>query len=227
MALNIILEILLVAILAGGIALGIKRGFINILAKPLRSLLALSLAYALASPVGSGVIAPLVSEPLINQISGFLYENCSHITPENTDELPTLIKLAANLVGVDVTALGNNTEEILASAVESLAIPIVNIISTLVAFVLLFIILKLLFSLLFSVANSVFGKGFFGVFNKVLGCITSGLLAVFVAWAFVSVFEYVIHFPAIVNTPAVSKFTGGFIYTLFKQYNPVELLLSF
>lgn len=227
MALNIILDILLVAILAGGIAFGIKRGFINILARPLRSLLALALAYALASPVGSGLIVPLLSEPLINQISGFLYDNCAHITPDNTEELPTLIKLAANLAGVDVTALGDSTDDILASVVESLAMPIVNIIATLVAFVLLFIIFKLLFSLLLSVANSVFGKGVFGVFNKVLGCITSGLLAIFVAWAFVSVFEYVIHFPAIVDVPALSKFTGGFIYRMFKQYNPVELLLSF
>jgi hypothetical protein len=87
--------------------------------------------------------------------------------------------------------------------------------------------LKLLISLLFSVANSVFDHGVFGVLNRVLGCVTSGLLAIFTAWALVSVFEYVIHFPAIEGSEVLSNFTGGFIYNLFRQYNPVELLLSF
>ena len=227
MALNVILDVILFGSLVFGIIIGVRKGFIKIVTKPLRPLLAISIALAAASPVAESIIVPLINEPLTNQISSFLYDNCAHITSENIEELPTLVKLAASLAGIDFATMGDGTNEIMESIVGSLTLPIVNIISTIVAFVILFIFFNLLLAAFFSVMNSVFSKGAFGALNMVLGSVTSLLLSAFIAWALVSVFEYVIHFPKIADSPLLSEFTGGFLYAFFKQYNPVELLLSF
>ena len=227
MALNIILDIILVGILLAGMVIGALKGFIKVVTKPLRPLLTFSISFYAAPPIGEKLIAPLICEPLTNQISSFLHENCAAITAESVEKLPTLVKLAAALAGVDLPTLSDDADGIIASVVEALALPIVNIIATIVAFAILFIVFRFLLSLLFSVANNVFGRGVFGVFNRILGCLASGLLAVFIAWGFVSLFEYVVHFPGIVDAPIFAEFTGGSVYAFFKQYNPVELLLSF
>ena len=213
--LPIILDIILVAILVGGIVLGIKKGFVRVVTKPLRSLVAFAIAFTTASPIGHALIAPLISKPIIDGITSFLYENYSHITAENTDELPTFIKLVAGLMNVDLSTLGANTNEIIGSVAESLTMPIVNIISALLAFVILVVLLKLLLKLVFSLIDKIFQKGVLGVLNKVLGCIVCTLIAIFVAWILVLVLDGIFHL------------SGGFIFNLFKQYNPVELLLSF
>lgn len=228
MALNIILDVLLVGILIGGGAVGIVRGFIKILAKPLKPILAIVIAMSICGAVSSAIVEPIISEPVSNQISGFLYENCKELTPDNLEEeLPTLIKIAAATAGVDIGEIVKDGEDVIKSVVDSLITPVVSIISTIVAFVLVYIAARLLVSLAFWVINAVFNAGVFGVLNKMLGFVTSLLMAVFVSWALVSLVEYVIHFPAFADSAVVADFTGGFVYNLFKQYNPVELLLSF
>lgn len=228
MALNIIFDILLVGILLGGAILGILKGFIKILSKPLKPIFSIVIALSLCGAVASAIVEPIISEPVSNQISGFLYENCENLTPENfEEELPTLIRFAATTAGIDVNELLSEGEDVVKSVVDTLIAPVIRIISTIVAFVLIYIAARLLVSLAFCIINAVFNAGVFKVLNKTLGFITSFLMAVFISWAFVSVIEYVIHFPAFVDSALVEDFTGGAIYNLFKQYNPVELLLSF
>ena len=227
MVLNIILDIILLAVIAGGVALGIKMGFVKVVTKPLRSVLTLAIAFTSATPIGNTLIAPLISKPIINKISSFLYENYAHITAENTDELPTFIKIVAGLMNIDLSEFGENANDIIESIVESLAMPIVNIISALIAFVILLILLKIVLKIVFSLIDAVFQKGVLGVLNKALGSVVCACLAIFAAWALVLIFEYIMHLSSAAEAPIFSKFTGGFIYAFFKQYNPVELLLSF
>ena len=228
MALNIIIDIILVGILIAGAAIGIVKGFVKVVSKPLKPILALVIAFSLASPVATGIVEPIINEPVANQISGFLYENCSQITPDNLQEsLPTLVRFAATLAGIDVDSLIGEDGDIIAVLVENLVTPIVHIVAVAASFVLVYILSRLLLWLLFMLIDAVFNAGVFKAFNKILGFLTCFLLAIFAAWSFVSVFEYVIHFPALAETQAVTEFSGGFVYNFFKQYNPVELLLSF
>ena len=227
MLLNVILDIILVAVFLLGILLGIKKGFVKVVTKPLRSLLAIAIAFATASPGGCGLISPVRGDPLVNKISSFLYDNYSHVTSANTDELPTFIKLMASMAGVDVSTLGDSSDEIIEAIVETLTMPIVNVVSTIIAFVIILVLLLILLPLLFSLIDSLFSKGLLGIFNKVLGSVICGLFAIFVAWVIVLIFEYIVHLLSASDSTIFSNFTGGLIYSFFKQYNPVELLLSF
>ena len=228
MALNIILDLVLLAIIISGVLIGAKKGFVKIMSKPLKPLLAILLAFICADPIATGLIEPIISEPVVNQINNFLYDNCAGLTSESlVEELPTLIKLAAMITGLDLSTLAEDGEGAITALVEQLAFPVVHIIAVAVAFVIVFIVVRLLLALLFSVANSVFDTGALKVPNRILGCLACSFLSLFVAWGVVSLFEYVIHFPRIAEIEAVQNFTGGLIYNYFKQYNPVELLLSF
>jgi hypothetical protein len=77
------------------------------------------------------------------------------------------------------------------------------------------------------VLNKILDGGLFGVVNKTLGCIFNTLLALIVAWAFTSVFEYFISLPFLAEQAWTESFTGGFVYKLFKSISPIDLLLSF
>ncbi len=228
MVLNVIIDIILAGILIAGAAIGIVKGFIKVISKPIKPILAIVIAFSLASPVATGIIEPIINEPVANQISGFLYENCEQLNPDNLKEsLPTIVKFAATLAGIDVESLIGEDGDAIAVIVENLVTPIVHIIAVAVAFVLMYLLARLLLWLVFMLIDAIFNAGVFKAFNKALGFLTCFILAVFIAWGFVSVFEYVIHFPALADNAAVAEFTGGFIYNFFKQYNPVELLLSF
>ena len=103
MVLNIILDLVLVGILVGGMIIGLKNGFVKAIEKPLKPIFSLGFALAFSRAFAAWVVEPIISEPVFNRISGFLYDHCTNLSPEITvDELPTLIKLAASLSGVDL-----------------------------------------------------------------------------------------------------------------------------
>lgn len=228
MTLNIIVDIVLVGIIITGMVIGIVKGFIKIIAKPLKPLLALAIALSLANALAVGFVEPVINEPIANQISGFLHDNCDMLNPENINEsLPTLIKFAATLAGIDLEALVSDGESAIQVIVDTLVAPVVHIIAVAISFLIIYFISRILLSLVFALINAVFNAGAFRPLNKLLGLLTSFLLSVFVSWALVTAFEYVIHLPSFAENEMIMEFTGGAVYKIFKQYNPVELLLSF
>ena len=95
MALTIILEILLIAVLVGGSYYGIATGFFKLATKPLKLIAALLFAYALCGVVGKFVIAPIIQSPITNYVKDFMYEHCDSLEPgEVVEEIPTLLKMA-------------------------------------------------------------------------------------------------------------------------------------
>lgn len=226
---DIIVDLILVAIIAAGVIIGIKRGFFLTVVKPIRWALTLVLALALASPIADLIIQPMIEAPITNQISSYLSEKCADITASTADkDLPTLLKFAAGAVGVDVSALsGANSEEYIKSLVDALALPAINIIAVIISFFVLYFVLKIVLKLLINLLNKLIDGGLFGALNKTLGCVFNTLLAIIVAWAFTSVFEYIISLPVFVDAGITDAFNGGFIYKFFKSMSPIDLLLSF
>ena len=228
MVLNIILDLVLVGILVGGMIIGLKNGFVKAIEKPLKPIFSLGFALAFSRAFAAWVVEPIISEPVFNRISGFLYDNCTNLSPEIiVDELPTLIKLAASLSGVDLNAITGGSEDLLSSLVAELTLPLVHIVATVISFLLLIVIARLLLILVFAIVNKVCEVGALKLVNRVLGCIVCVFFAIFVAWGVVSIFGCIISLPSLAETEFIKSFTGGFIYNLFKQYNPIGLLLSF
>ena len=226
---SIVIDIILCAILIGGIVLGIKRGFVLTLAKPVKIFAALYLSAVLCVSVGASLIFPLIHGPITTKISSFLFTKCSEITAATaTEKLPSLLKLAAGMSGIDVTALEARTsEEYIQQLVDNLATPAINLISSIIAFFILNIVLRIVLSLLLNLFGTLCNMGVIGVINKTIGCVFGFLFAFVIAWAFTFAFDYVIHIPKIASSDWAANFSGGFIYKFFRSTTPIDFLLSF
>ncbi len=232
MALNIILNVILCAMIVVGIVLGIKRGFISMAARPVKLVLTLGLAIALCTPVADAIIHPIIHAPITNYVKDFLYTNCQSITEANVaDELPTLLKISAAVVGIDVYEIAGNASEagrtILDAIAENLTAPVVKVISVIISYVLLYFIIKILLTILFWFINAIFQTGVFGILNKIIGIVFGAACSIIAGWALVSILEFVFNLPAFDTVDAVRNFDGKFLYEFYRNYNPIELLLSF
>ena len=229
MAVSIIFDIVLIGIVAAGAIIGIKKGLFLTVSKPVRFFLTLFLAFQLCNMFGTAVIQPLIEPPMTTKITEYLLQKCGGLTSiESAEELPTLLRIAAGLVGVDVTSItGENTEMFISELVNKLAVPAIHFVSVIVGFVILYFLLKLLLKLLFALLNSIAGVGFIGVMNRILGFVFNTAFAFIISWAVVAVFSYIISIPAVASTEWAAGFEGGFVYNFLKSMSPLDLLLSF
>ncbi len=225
---NIIIDLILCVIIAAALAIGLKVGFVKIAAKPVKFVLALVIAFSVCSTVADMLIVPAIEQPVASYVSDFLYENCAGLTAENAgEELPTLLKIAAAIFGIDIAETASGASSVVDSIAESLTSPVVDVISIVASFFLCYFVVKILFGLAFMIINKIFEIGVFSIFNKALGLLLSGALGVVLAWAVAVVLEFVFKLPVLESNPTIASFEGGFIYRFFNTYNPMELLLSF
>ena len=223
---NIVLDIILLVILIGGLVLGYKRGFIKSITKPVRFFAAIFTAFKLASPIAKSFLEPLIKTPATNQIRDYLVKNCPTITPETaSDELPTLLKFAASVMNVDIENLSPG--DTVSAIVESLADPVIHLLSVIVTFILVYFIAKLVYSLVLSMLSSMFKDGVLGFPNKILGSVFTLFLAVVISWVFVVLFDFAISSSILADAVWVKDFEGGVIYRFFAKNSPIDLLLSF
>ena len=226
---NVIVDLILCAVIIAGAIFGIVKGFIRIAAKPVKFIAAIVIAFSLCNPVAEKIVAPMIESSVTNYISDYLDEKVDALTPENVEEeLPTLLKLAANLFDIDIKqTVEEGTTTIVETVVDKLASPVVNIISVLIAFIALYLLSKIVLSLVILLIDSMFKNGLFGALNKTLGFIFSTIISIAAAWALAVLMAFVFNLPMFDSNEMVQEFTGGIFYNFFNNYNPVELLLSF
>jgi uncharacterized membrane protein required for colicin V production len=229
MAINWIVDIAFMLIFAIGVIIGIKMGFVKTVAKPVKFVLAVFIAFAFAANLSSAVISPLISAPITNQLTAFLSEKFADVTAETVDSLPTLVKFAAGLCGVDIAEVASNPGEsgVIGSIVEKITTPFTDIICTAVAFILLFFVAKLVLTVLFAIVDKVVDNGLIGVINKLIGAVFMGAFTFILCWCIAAIFELVINLPVFEEQAWAAEFTGGFVYKFLKSINPIDLLLSF
>lgn len=227
---NIFFDLILIGILGAGIFLGIKNGFISTVARPVKFVAAIALAISLASSVGSAIIEPIIGPAISNKLSDILIEEYSDITAETAnEELPTVIKFAASMCGVDITDVANAADgsKIIEEIVDDVTSPVVEIMSAIAGFILVYFVAKILLNILMCFINNMFDSGIAGTANKILGAVFTFLLAFIAAWIFTVMSEFLLNIPLIAKAKWVENFDGGLLYRFFKSFAPLELLLSF
>ena len=224
-----IIDIILVLIVAIGIIIGVKRGFVSIIAKPVKFFASLGIAFGSCKWVSSEFIVPNIGESVANYVSDFIYENCATLTAENAmQEMPTLLKIAAALFNIDVSTLTSDGAKTFTDALaHTITEPVVSVISVAIAFVVTYIVASLTLAVILAILKAVFSRGAFGFLNKVAGFIFGAAFSTLLAWGVAVAVEYVVHLPSFAAAEWVVNFEGGFIYNFFNTYNPIELLLSF
>lgn len=230
MVANVIFDIILVGILLTGAFLGFKNGFVDTVAKPVKFVLAIALAFSLAGTVGAYVVEPIIGPAISHKLSDILVERYSEITAATANEsLPTLIKFAASMCGVDIesVATGNDGVAVIHAVVDAVTAPVVDIIGTIFGFVIVYFASKILLNVAMVFVNSIVSRGIVGTVNRTLGCVLNLFLAFVVVWAVTSVSEFILNIPVIASAEWVAGFDGGPVYRFFRSFTPLDLLLSF
>ena len=224
---NIIVDIALAIILLIGVFWGLKKGFVKAIAKPAKFILALLIAISLSSLVGEKVVKPMVQKPIVNKLSESLTAKIEKGI-EDTDDLPTLVKVAAELADVDMNSIaeGHATGEMVDAILVAVTDPILNLISSVIAFVLLYIILRIILGLAFAFINSIIDNGPVGSVNRALGCVVMTVFMFMVAWLLCITSDIILNVPAISRSEAVQGFTGGWLYNLFRRLSPIDMMLG-
>jgi uncharacterized membrane protein required for colicin V production len=219
-----------VLILAIGIIVGLKNGFIKTVAKPVRVFLSFLASVSWSEPLGARLIKPWISAPLTNKLASYITEVCNGLTADMaSEEMPSVIKFAASLYDIDLNEVAKGTGEALAqSIVSAVTDPFVGIVSTVLAFAIIFIVSSLVLGLVLAIINKLAEDGGLIEFvNRAFGCVTMFLFAFLIVWALVSASDIILNIPAVHDMAWVQEFTGGYIFKFFKNFSPIEIILSF
>ena len=223
-----ILDVVLIFIILLGIFLGYKRGFVRTVGRPVKFFATLFCSFRFCSLFSERVLRPLISGPVTRQVADYIRTHCGDVTAENAGEtLPTVLKLAAGLFGIDVSEAASRGENVIDSLTSTLTAPVVDIISTVLSFVALLIICTLIFSVVLWLVDLLFRIGPVSIVNKVVGVLFSGAFAFLISWALASLFAFVLDTSLLEGVAWAENFEGGFFYRFLNQYNPLDLILSF
>ena len=135
---NLIIDLILLAVLFVGAYMGYKNGFLFTVVKPVKFALALALAITLASFVGEYMVEPIIGPAISHKLSDILFEKYSEITAATANEsLPTIVKFAASLCGVNLADITTTDGmSIIEAVVNAVTEPFVDIIGTLFGFII-------------------------------------------------------------------------------------------
>ena len=135
---SIFFDIILAGILIAGGFIGVKNGFIDTVARPVKFILKLVLAFSLAGVIGTYMIEPIIGPAISHKLSNTLIEEYSDITAETADEeLPTLIKMAANMYGVSVDDVDSTADGIVVieEIADEVTAPVVKVMGVIFGFI--------------------------------------------------------------------------------------------
>ena len=224
---DIIIDIILAIILLVGFIWGLRVGFVKTIAKPVKFIMAVFLSISFASLVGTGIIDPMIREPIVNKMTEFFAEKIAD-GMETADQLPTLVKLAAELAGVDIESLtsAEAQAELVSGIVSAVTDPVLNLITSIIAFFVLYFVFKILLTIGFAIVNSIIDNGVVGIVNRVLGCIVTTFFAMMIVWGLCSISDLILNLPGINEVEWVQGFSGGWVYNFFKGLSPIDLLLG-
>ena len=227
--LEISVDFILVAIVVIGIILGWRRGFVGIVAKPVKFAASLGISFGFAGAFSSAVILPMIESPASNYVKDFLYKNCSGITAETAaDELPTVMKIAAAMFDIDITQVAQSSSgSVVDTIADKLTHPVISTVSVVISFFALLIISNIVLAIALAIIKMLFKKGVLGAFNKVLGLIFGFAFFFIISWGVAVIFELIINLPSVRVASWAADFEGGYVYAFLNEYNPIELLLSF
>jgi len=222
-------DAVLALILVLGIGLGWRRGFIRTVAKPVKLVGALVISFKLCTPLAGKWLEPILRAPIAERLTAFLTERCADLTAQNaTEELPTLLKLAAGLFNIDISEVAEGAgARIIEAIVNALAAPVAHVIAIVFCFVILYFVSQLVLTVALLLLNMIFHVGVLGVANRLVGVLFGALFALLLAWGAVALSELVFGLPSMADSALVDGVRDGFLYRFFDRNGPLDLLLSF
>lgn len=122
--------------------------------------------------------------------------------------------------------LGENLVEPILSPIikRNLSSPVANILSKTFSILLAFFAVSVFFAFMLSIASGVIdlciNRGVLGRINEIVGMICATAISFFIAWIFITIFDYLTITEPFSGSRLVKEFCGGPIYKLLKAISP-------
>jgi uncharacterized membrane protein required for colicin V production len=223
---SIIIDVAIVLIVVFGALKGLKRGFVLSVAKPVKIVLGLVIAFSLCTVIADSVFEPMLSSSMTESITDFLREECSGVSAGNVDaEIPGFVAFLAVIVGFDISSVsGSTSEEILSNIINGMASPIVHLIAVIISFVVVYIVARILLWGAFRLLNAIFKNGLLGVANKILGAAWGAIFSSLIVWLILILLDYTLSLPLFEGNSNI--LSGGIVYNFFTRLNPLSSLIG-
>jgi hypothetical protein len=210
------LDIALILIFVIGIFIGWAKGFFAIITKPIKIILAAILTYLTAAAVIEGWTGPYFQNLLGEKINLYLVEKCPDIaSAEGADVLPSVLRLAAKIFSVDLSAATGSGSDLINELSAILAVPLGSFVATVVTYVAGFFVFLIALSLVVSVFSAIFRSGVLRIVDSSAGLLlmagVSFMLSCLVATMVANV---------------APEFEGGVVYVFFRDFDPIGKLMS-
>ena len=210
------LDIVLVLIFLIGMFIGWAKGFFAIITKPIKVILAAVLTYLTAGSLIEGWTGPYFKTLLADKINVFLLEKCPDLAAsQSNDALPSILKLAAKIFEVDISAASGSGADLISEVSSMLSDPLGSLVATVVTYVAGFFVILILLSLLISLFSIIFRSGVLRIIDSSAGLVlmagVSFMLSCLVATVVANV---------------APDFAGGVVFVFFRDFDPIGKLLS-
>ena len=239
---NIILDILAVAILALSIFFGHKKGFVKTVLNLCGGIICLIVAIVLSPTVGDFIstnyVTPTVENVVTEKMSALATvgdTNEPDVDKIVRDEPNEFIKLLERL-NIDTEAFAEKFEEFKQSSaentaeltVEYIAKPLSGAISYVIAFILLLIVSSLIIAILGFLLDKIVKLPILRTANKFLGVVSGAILGLIWVYVISMIVEIALPYITTSSSPIVSGLDphSTLLFRYFYSYNPVYEIIK-
>ncbi len=223
--LNIVLDVLVLAVLAVPLISGAVKGFVHTLLHLGKSLIAFVLACVFVKKLGAWIKAKWIYQLVRNNIAKLFAEGGASTENELVAALPESIRNTLAAVGMDVDAMASDAvaqgEAIRESFIESVSQGVSGVLSFALAFAAIFLVSILGIMLLRPLLDwLVTHLPVVKTWNKVLGALLGLLLGVIFSWVCAQLIV------GVSGLVAYHDWTDTYLLSFFYQVNPLRWLLQ-
>lgn len=176
---NIILDVIIIAIIAICVFLSAKKGFARTIIELAGFVAAILIAINLSTPVANFVydkmVSPSIEKTVVKVIDDSVNSTSAAVTDAIWEKLPGFVSNAAEKSGVSKDTLssklmgGSSSADIAQNIADEVVAPVATTVIKYIATVLIFIILLIVVKFLARLLNSIFKKSLLGGANAILG----------------------------------------------------------
>ena len=235
MALQYILDILIIILAVAGIGFGIHQGFFKMFFARFKRITSGFFALLIAKPFAKLLTVHLVADKLTNWI--FNLSKLEELAPAESPEallesVPWFFKFVANSVGYDLEHAANtaftSSSGMYHTIIAELTYPVASFISFIICAIALYFILRGVVALISHFAEGIFELPVISVVNKVAGAIFGVCINAIIVWILCKALVGLMSIESIANAPALSGFDieNTFIAKYIYHFNPLAFLLS-
>ena len=241
---NIILDLIVVAILALCIAVGYKKGFIKGIMGLVSGIIALVLAFVLTPTVGglidSAFVSPVVEGAVTEQLEIYAPDGAN----ESIKSVEEFITNAPQELSEFLSGMGLDVPEALkelstsqpstgkvdyvAELGKSLASPVSAVISGAIAFILIYLAAIIILKIIVSLLDGVFSLPILKLPNKLLGAVLGAVTGVIACFAVCTVIAQLLPYLANMDNPFFKNVTldKTLIFRFFVGFDAIKELVG-